>query len=55
MDAKTLRIVINTLEKVAVAGEDNMNYMLGVMRLLKSELVKMCEEEEANEEIHSAE
>lgn len=55
MDEKTIRILINTLEKVSVSGEDNMNYMMGCIRLLKSLLIHKNEEGIENAEIHQTE
>lgn len=55
MDAKTLRILINTLNKIAVPGEEGMNMMLGCIQLLKTELRKTEEQEENHEEIHPVE
>jgi hypothetical protein len=55
MNTKMLRILINTLNKISVNGESNINMMLACITLLKSELQKTEEQEGNNEEIHPAE
>ena len=45
MDARTIRALINTLNKIQVSGEENMNMMLGSIQLLRTELRKEEEKE----------
>lgn len=45
MDANTIRVLINTLNRIQVSGEDNMNMMLGSIQMLRTELRKEEEKE----------
>ncbi|MBO7669892.1 MAG: hypothetical protein J6S60_04815 [Oscillospiraceae bacterium] len=56
MDTRTIRVMINTLNRIQVSGEENMNMLLGCIQLMKNELNQAeAEQEENHEEIHSAE
>ena len=55
MDYKTLKTLLNTLNRIAVSGEENMNMLLGCIQLLKSEITRAeTEEREKNAENRAA-
>lgn len=49
MEIRTMRMLLNTLVKISVSGEDNLNMMLGSIQLLKGEIVKAEEEAKQRE------
>lgn len=44
MDEHTLRVLLNTLNRITVSGEENMGYVLGCIKLVKDTLAKMAQE-----------
>lgn len=48
MEIRTMRALLNTLTRISVSGEDNLNMLLGSIQLLKGEILKA--EEEARRE-----
>ena len=41
MDEQTLRIMLNTLNRITVRGEENMGYLMGCIKLVKDAMEKI--------------
>ena len=44
MDEHTLRVLLNTLNRITVSGEENMGYVLGCIKLVKDALAQKAQE-----------
>ena len=55
MDINTMRIVLNTLNKISVSGKENLGYVLGLVQLFESEILKKAKEDAPDEQDHKAE
>lgn len=54
MDIKTLQIILNTLNKITVAGKENIAMVLGCINILEK-TIREAEEEAQDDTDHQAE